>query len=62
METRKTEERKWDIELSTEIASRKRVCADRGVKLTVVLLTSRKMLGMRLSSMIYILWIVGRNN
>lgn len=33
-----------DSELANEIAARKRACADRGIKLTVVLMTSRRML------------------
>lgn len=42
---RETEERRKDNELCAEIAQRKRVAAERGIKLTVVLLASRKMLG-----------------
>ncbi|KAF9809102.1 hypothetical protein IEO21_07571 [Rhodonia placenta] len=41
---RETEERRKDNELCAEIAQRKRVAAERGIKLTVVLLASRKML------------------
>jgi len=43
-ERRKEEERKRDSDLSAEIATRKRGCNERGVKLTVVLMASRKML------------------
>ncbi|KAF8584313.1 hypothetical protein K439DRAFT_1633686 [Ramaria rubella] len=43
-EKRREEERKRDAELSAEIAIRKRACSERGVKLTVVLMASRKML------------------
>lgn len=41
----KEEERRHDAELATEIGVRKKSCTDRGIKLTVVLLASRKMLG-----------------
>lgn len=34
-----------DTELVNEIVNRKRACAERGIKLAVVLLTSREMLG-----------------
>ena len=40
------EERRRDTELSAEIAQRKKSTGERGIKLTVVLLASRKMLGM----------------
>ncbi|KAG8904617.1 hypothetical protein FRB99_001414, partial [Tulasnella sp. 403] len=40
----KEEERRRDAELATEIAARKKITSDRGMKLTVVLLASRKML------------------
>lgn len=40
------EERKRDAELSAEIAQRKKTTSERGIKLTVVLLASRRMLGM----------------
>lgn len=42
---REQEERTRDTALSAEIAARKRTTAERGVKLTVVLVGSRKMLG-----------------
>lgn len=42
---REAEEKKRDTELSTEIANRKKSTNERNVKLTVVLLASRKMLG-----------------
>ncbi|KDQ50908.1 hypothetical protein JAAARDRAFT_41691 [Jaapia argillacea MUCL 33604] len=38
------EERRRDGELAGEVAIRKKVCAERGVKLTVVLMASRRML------------------
>ncbi|KAL6305207.1 Gryzun, putative trafficking through golgi-domain-containing protein [Sparassis latifolia] len=41
---RETEERRRDAELATEIAQRKRSTNDRGIKLTVVLMASRRML------------------
>ncbi|KAH7883282.1 Gryzun, putative trafficking through golgi-domain-containing protein [Phlebopus sp. FC_14] len=41
---RAEEERKRDIELSTEVARRKGMTSERGIKLTVVLMTSRRML------------------
>ncbi len=41
----KDEERRQDIDLSAEIAARKRSTGERGIKLTVVLLASRRMLG-----------------
>lgn len=40
------EERRRDIELAAEIAQRKKGTNDRGVKLTVVLMASRRLLGM----------------
>lgn len=43
--TRVEEERKSDTELSAEIAQRKKATTERGIKLTVVLLASRRMLG-----------------
>jgi trafficking protein particle complex subunit 11 len=42
---REMEERKRDAELSVEIASRKKSTAERGIKLTVVLMATRKLLG-----------------
>lgn len=45
-ERRVEEERRWDSELSIEIAQRKKTTSERGIKLTVVLLASRRMLGM----------------
>lgn len=42
---REAEEKKRDTELSTEIANRKKSTNERNIKLTVVLLASRKMLG-----------------
>lgn len=42
---RADEEKKKDTELSAEIALRKRSTGDRGIKLTVVLIATRKMLG-----------------
>ena len=44
---RAEEERRRDADLATEIAHRKRGTNERGVKLTVVLLASRRLLGMR---------------
>lgn len=44
-ESIKEEERKRDGELATEIGARKKVTGERGIKLTVVLLASRRMLG-----------------
>ncbi|KAG5731761.1 UPF0636 like protein [Termitomyces sp. T112] len=41
---REMEERKRDTELATEVAQRKRGTNERGIKLTVVLMTTRKML------------------
>lgn len=43
-EDREKEERKWDTELSRQIADRKKSTNERGMKLTVVLMASRKML------------------
>jgi hypothetical protein len=42
---REQEERRRDAELSAEVASRKKGTSERGIKLTVVLMASRKMLG-----------------
>jgi trafficking protein particle complex subunit 11 len=42
---RDPEERQKDAEMSAEIAQRKKSASERGVKLTVVLMASRKMLG-----------------
>lgn len=42
---REAEERKKDTELCAEIAARKKTVSERGVKLTVVLLASRRLLG-----------------
>lgn len=42
---REQEERKRDTELSIEIATRKKSATERGIKLTVVLMASRRMLG-----------------
>jgi hypothetical protein len=42
---REAEERRKDAEMSAEIALRKKSTGERGVKLTVVLLATRKMLG-----------------
>ena len=42
---REVEERKKDTELCAEIAARKKTVSERGVKLTVVLLASRRLLG-----------------
>lgn len=39
------QERFYDQELAQEIGARKRAVAERGIKLTAVLLASRKMLG-----------------
>ncbi|KAI0943837.1 hypothetical protein AcV7_001818 [Taiwanofungus camphoratus] len=41
---RETEERRRDAELSTELALRKKSTGERGIKLTVVLMASRRML------------------
>lgn len=40
------DERKHDTELATEIGLRKKSTGERGIKLTVVLMASRQMLGM----------------
>lgn len=45
----KEEERRRDAELATEISNRKKATGERGIKLTVVLLASRQMLGLLLS-------------
>lgn len=42
---RESEERRKDTEMSAEIALRKKSTSERGIKLTVVLLASRKLLG-----------------
>lgn len=42
---REAEERRRDSELAAEIAQRKKMTSERGIKLTVVLMASRKMLG-----------------
>jgi hypothetical protein len=42
------QERFYDQELATELSARKRSLAERGIKLTAVLLASRRMLGMQL--------------
>lgn len=42
---RAEEERRRDVELAKEIANRKRGTSERGVKLTVVLMASRRLLG-----------------
>jgi hypothetical protein len=42
---RETEERRKDAEMSAEIAQRKKATSERGIKLTVVLIASRKLLG-----------------
>lgn len=42
---REQEERRRDMELSAEIAQRKKSTNERGIKLTVVLMASRRMLG-----------------
>jgi hypothetical protein len=39
------EERKRDTELASEISARKKTTSERGIKLTVVLMASRRMLG-----------------
>lgn len=41
----KEDERRHDAELAAEIGLRKKACTERAIKLTVVLLASRKMLG-----------------
>ena len=45
-ENREKEERYRDAELSAEISARKKSTNERNIKLTVVLIASRKMLGM----------------
>jgi len=42
---REGEERRRDSELAAEVAQRKKITNERGIKLTVVLMASRKMLG-----------------
>ena len=42
---REAEERRRDTELATEIAQRKKTTSERNIKLTAVLMASRKMLG-----------------
>ena len=42
----KEEEKRKDSELSAEIAARKKTTSERNIKLTVVLLASRRMLGL----------------
>jgi trafficking protein particle complex subunit 11 len=42
---REAEERRRDSELATEVAQRKKMTTERSIKLTVVLIASRKMLG-----------------
>jgi hypothetical protein len=42
---REGEEKRFDTDLSTEIANRKKATNERNIKLTVVLLASRRMLG-----------------
>jgi trafficking protein particle complex subunit 11 len=42
---REQEERRRDMELSAEVALRKKSTNERGIKLTVVLMASRRMLG-----------------
>jgi hypothetical protein len=42
---RAEEEHRRDVELAKEIANRKRGTSERGVKLTVVLMASRRLLG-----------------
>jgi hypothetical protein len=42
---REFEEREMDLELAAEIAQRKKITAERGIKLTVVLMATRGMLG-----------------
>lgn len=45
----KEEEKRRDADLAAEIGARKKVTGERGIKLTVVLLASRRMLGASLS-------------
>jgi hypothetical protein len=42
---REAEERKRDAELAADVAQRKKITNERGIKLTVVLMASRRMLG-----------------
>lgn len=42
---REQEERRRDAELSAEVALRKKTTNERGIKLTVVLMATRRMLG-----------------
>lgn len=42
---REQEEKKRDAELAAEIAARKKTTSERGIKLTVVLIASRRLLG-----------------
>lgn len=42
---REAEEKRRDTELANEIAQRKKITSERNVKLTVVLMASRRMLG-----------------
>ena len=42
---REAEERKKDAELAADVAQRKKITNERGIKLTVVLMASRRMLG-----------------
>lgn len=42
---REQEERRRDMELSSEVAQRKKSTNERNIKLTVVLMASRRMLG-----------------
>lgn len=44
-ESSKEKERQRDAELAAEIGARKKITSERGIKLTVVLLASRRMLG-----------------
>jgi hypothetical protein len=46
------EERRRDAELSAEVAARKKTTNERGIKLTVVLLASRRMLGISSASIL----------
>lgn len=39
------DERRRDTDLAAEISARKKLTAERGIKLTVVLMASRRMLG-----------------
>lgn len=51
------EERRRDQELAQEIAARKRSTNERNVKLTVVLIASRKLLGKYISSSVCRSWV-----